>query len=72
MNTNTMRRPYAAPSAELICFVPDVPVASWIWQGGSTSDISNGVNHWGIKGLQASVTGVIRWLDGNEENPDLK
>ena len=77
MKTKTLRRPYAAPNAELICLAPATPIAnSWTWKKKGELDSSvNGKwnqNHWGtsldIFG-NASVTGIAEWgvdeLDSN-------
>ena len=71
MNTTTLRRPYVAPGAELICLAPDAPVASnksWEWKGGSKTDSGNWLtqNHWGASFTNVSATGLMEWAEDSE------
>ena len=63
MNTNTLRRPYAAPNAELICLAPASAIANtWTWNPESKND-KWGNNKWGVQfNLNAvSATGIAEW-----------
>ena len=73
MKTETLRRPYAAPVAELICLAPTAPIASWKWNeiNGKWSQ-----NRWGGPTdvdlfKVASVTGVATWGDETGLNDEL-
>jgi len=75
MDNKTLRRPYAAPSAEIICLAPHEAVAaSWKWDKGDPGNWN--ANPWGIKlsGVNISATGIAQWLDDATEpqNPELK
>lgn len=68
------RRPYAAPSAELVCLIPGAPIATSSgpnWQWDSTGGGNWGLNSWGVPDAEnllnnASVTGVVKWIDPDE------
>ena len=64
MNTKIMRRPYAAPNAELICLVPSAPIANWKWPD-SSANTKWDQNRWGgptgILNELASATGIAEW-----------
>ena len=69
MNTKTMRRPYAAPEAELICLAPTEEIASsnkwqpWFQQG----DEWWALNKWGATPKGVSITAGYTWLDVYKE-----
>ena len=69
MKTKNLRRPYAAPSAELIALVPSAPIASnnWTWNDKDDNGKWN-QNHMGIDifKLNVSATGFAEWV-GDEE-----
>ena len=69
MKTETLRRPYAAPAAELICLVPGESVAtnSWQWDSGNNNNKWD-QNHMGIDvfGLGGSAIGFGKWTGTNE------
>lgn len=75
MKTENLRRPYAAPTAELIRLAPAAPIASnnsWTWGDKSNKPTGgkwNATNHWGESFDifdNASVTGIATW-DGSDD-----
>ena len=72
MNNTMKRRPYAAPTAELVCLAPSAPIANWTWSGGSSNSKWTGSkNHWFGSGADeilsgASVTGFAQWVNSDE------
>jgi len=76
MDNKTLRRPYAAPSAEIICLAPGEAIAaSWKWDKERDPGNWNS-NKWGfdIFSQTISATGFAQWLDDatETENPELK
>jgi len=61
MKTENLRRPYTAPTAELVCLAPGAPIASWKWTPERTWTSTN-TNKWGTSTFVASVTGIATWL----------
>lgn len=76
MKTKIMRRPYAAPNAELICLAPSAPIATapkknWEWGGSGSDKWKN--NSWGVSFdllKDASATGLMDWAKEEEEELD--
>jgi len=73
MKNKNLRRPYAAPNAELVCLVPVTPIASdgkKNWQWGGSGDNKWKQNSWGVDFnsilQKASVTGLMEWVDEEE------
>ena len=65
MKTENLRRPYTAPTAELVCLAPSFPVASnksWQWGSTKTHYWDTSTNKWGSSSFVASVTGVAECL----------
>ena len=70
MKINTLRRPYAAPIAELICLAPATPIANnWTW---GTNKGKWNQNSWSASSVPeklfdvASATGFAGWTGEDE------
>ena len=69
MKEDILRRPYAAPEAELICLAPSEEIASSGWQPWfQQGDAWWGLNSWGKTPEDASITAGFTWLDVYEGN----